>query len=121
MRPNINLNTYFDKMKLEDMNQIWSRMVDLKYRVDQLTHLETKDHTGETFPISGKPITEQDVRNMKAMAQSGMRYEVRKIDKIMVSIGMESLSGTEEKGRFTDEDYSQIIERYHFLMAEPEK
>ena len=121
MRRNMNLNTYFDKMKLEDMNQIWSRMVDLKYRVDQVMHLETTDYTGETFPISGKPITEQDVRDMKVMAQSGLRYEVQKIDKIMVSIGMESLFGTEEKSGFSDEDFRQIIERYHFLMDEPEK
>ena len=111
MRLNINLNKYFDNMQPNDVSSLWSMMLDFKHRT---ISAEYTLNTG--FPDR----TEEDQEKIKELAVFNMVSDTRTIDRFMISIGQESLFGTENKRWLTDEEIMEIISRYRFLMSEPE-
>ena len=111
MRININLNKYFDNMQPDDVSRLWSMMLDFKHRERSMSYLL---ETG--FPDR----SDEDQKKIKELAVFNMVSDTRAIDRFMVSVGQESLFGTENKRWLTDEEIVEIIDRYNYLMARPE-
>ena len=113
MRVNLNLNKYYDGLDLEHVNGIFSRMLDLKPIIDKL------DFVYNEWEERFEQTTSWKIA--KKMNESNLRVRVRDIDKYMAEIKREGIFGTVEGKDLTEEDYKQFIDRYKFLMSEPEK
>lgn len=113
MRRQLNLNKYYEGLELEDVNELFSRMLDLKTNIDGLDYVynESKERFDQT----------ENWLRARAIGESGVRYQVKKIDKLMRDRQKETIFGTTEDKKFAEEDYRSIIEKYRYLMSEPEK
>lgn len=111
MRVKTNLDPYFDKMKLEDMNLLWSVMVDMKHYVRSMQHIIEKG-------VTDRPADEAE--KITDFAKHNLEFYAKNVDEFMLAYGMESLFGTDKKEKLADEDYKYIIARYYYLMSEPE-
>lgn len=110
MRVRKNLSVYFDGLTLEAVNELWSRMVDLKTNIDGTDYIYNK--SDERFEKTPR------WKDAKALGEGGIRYQVKKIDIRMREWGKEALFGTSKDQKLTEEDYRQIIDRYRFLMSD---
>lgn len=113
MRINLNLNKYYEGLDLEHINEIFSRMLNMKTNIDDLDYLynESENRFEQT----------RDWRLSKNICQAALHNQVRDLDKYMEDIKRESIFGTEENKEIREKDYQAIIEKYRFLMSEPEK
>lgn len=113
MRLNLNLNKHYDGLELENVNEIFSRMLDMKPNIDGLSFLY--DESEERFEKTDR------WRNAKAIGEATLHYQVVSLDEYMTALEKESIFGTTKEKEFTDADFRAIIEKYNFLMSEPEK
>ena len=111
MRVKKNLSAYFDGLTLEAVNELWSRMVDLKTNIDGLNYIYNE--SDERFEKT------QRWRDAKALGEDGIRYQAKKIDILMREQNKEPLFGTTRDQKLTEEDFRRIIERYRYLMSDP--
>ena len=114
MRLNLNLNRHYEGLGLEAVNEIFARMLDMKPNIDGLKYLlEESEERFEQTP---------NWRRAKAIGKSGLRSQVEKLDELMVTLERETIFVTsKEKTIETDDDVKAIIEKYEYLMSEPEK
>ena len=72
MRRQLNLNKYYEGLELEDVNELFSRMLDLKTNIDGLDYVynESKERFDQT----------ENWLRARAIGESGVRYQVKKID-----------------------------------------
>ena len=112
MRKKFNLNKYYEGLELEAVNELFSRMIDLKTNIDGLNYIynESEERHEKT----------DRWRDAKALGENGIRYQAKKIDILMREHNKETVFGTTKDQKLTEEDYRAIIERYRFLMSEPE-
>lgn len=113
MRKQLNLNKYYEGLDLESVNQLFSRMLDLKTNIDGINYIYNESE--ERFEKTKR------WKDAKALGEDGIRYQVKKIDKLMREKGKETIFGTTADQKLTEADYRKIIERYRYLMSEPEK
>ena len=113
MRKQLNLNKYYEGLALDVINDIFSRMLDLKLNIDGLDYV---------YNVSEERFEQTDRwKEAKFIAEGGIRYQTRKIDRIMREHNKETVFGTTDEMSFSEEDYSAIIVRYRYLMSEPQK
>lgn len=111
MRIKKNLNVYYDGLELETVNELWSRMLDLKTNIDGLDYVY--DEAPERFEKTELWM------DAKFLGESGVRYQAKKIDALMRKNNKETIFGTENM-EFTEEDFRRIIARYRYLMSDAE-
>ena len=111
MRKQLNLNKYYEGLELAVINDIFSRMLDLKLNIDGLDYV---------YNASEERFEQTDRwKEAKFIAEGGIRYQTRKIDGIMREHNKETVFGTTDEMSFGEEDYRAIIVRYRYLMSEP--
>ena len=113
MRKQLNLNKYYEGLELDVVDDIFSRMLDLKLNIDGLDYV---------YNESEERFEQTDAwKNAKFIAEGGIRHQTRMIDGIMKEQNKETIFGTTEEKSFSEDDYRAIIEKYRYLMSEPEK
>ena len=113
MRKQLNLNKYYEGLELDVINDVFSRMLDLKLNIDGLDYL---------YNESEERFEQTDTwKSAKFIGEGGIRHQTRMIDKIMREHNKETIFGTTDEMSFSEEDYRAIIIRYRYLMSEPKK
>ena len=111
MRKKLNLNKHYEGLPMEAVNELFSRMVDLKTNIDGLNYIYNESE--ERFEKTER------WRDAKALGEGGIRFQAKKIDSLMREHGKETVFGTTKDMKLTEEDYRRIIARYRYLMSEP--
>lgn len=112
MRKQLNLNKYYEGLELDAINEVFSRMMDLKTNIDGLNYIYNKSE--ERFEQTKR------WRDAKALGESSIHYQVKKIDSILSERNKETIFGITKGQKLVEEDYRCIIDKYRYLMSEPE-
>ena len=111
MRLQLNLNVHYEGLDLEHINKIFRAMLDLKPCIDKLEFIYSIDN-GESI----------DYEIAKKMNKVHMEYQINELDKYVISLGKDPIFGHEYKKNeiISDDEAQKIIEKYLYLMSEPE-
>ena len=109
MRKETNLDPYYKRMKLEEINRLSTMMGDMQYEAQRWQSLMKYDEFRLERP--------DDWEWTKSLRRMDISRAAQSIDRYMISIGQESLFGMEEKARkdFTDDDIRRIAIRARVL------
>ena len=112
MRLNLNINVYYEGLYMDQINKIWSEMLDMKPTIDDLEYIYYK---------LDREFTEKELFVTK-IRKLDLAYKIEKLDNYIIGLGKTPIFGTEYKENelYSDDQAKMIIEKYRFLMSKPE-